>query len=358
MQKRWVPLRDGRGENVFYSRTMQLLLHLGDEATTVQVSTRSTDAPGEALVLDRAAVLEATGWEVQDHGLCRGDVCRPAALGGTLTLAELAAVLGRPLALEVDGDEAVAVLGEPGGTTLRRGDVTPELSFTDADGRQVDVTRRGRRTVVVAWSTWCGCRYELPAWHDLAEELEPLGLDLVAVALDDDEDRVRHWTGKARLPPVLDPEHRLSDVFGVVNVPSTVWLDEDGRVAKPPTIAPGDDQFREFTEVEAERHHEALRQWVREGAVPPTGSDPEPDPEPDEDLGRARAERRLAAWLHRHGREEAARRHFEAAVNLAPLDFSICRSSMRKRGEDPFGEEFFALWEQWDKAGRPGYRPT
>ena len=331
---------------MFYSRTVQLLLHIGDASTRIEM--------GEDLSLDRPTVLEATGWEVKDHGLCRGDVCRPATLGEKVTLADLAEALGRPLALEVEGDDSVAVLGEPGGTTVRRGDLAPELRLTDADGGEVDLTRRGRRTVVVAWSTWCGCRYELPAWHALADELEPLGLDLVAVALDDDEERVRHWTGKADLPPVLDPDHRLSDVFGVVNVPSTVWLDEQGRVAKPPTIAPGDDQFKDFTEVEAERHHEALRQWVREGVVP----DGAAEDEPDEGLRRARAERRLAGWLHQQGREEAARRHFDAAVELAPLDFSIRRSSMRNRGEDPFGHEFFQLWEEWSAAGRPGYQPT
>lgn len=334
---------------MFYSRPVKLLLHLGDVSTHVEVTPSDDD-----LVLDRATVFEATGWEVQDYGLCRGDVCRPGKLGEALTLTELARALGRPLAVEVDRDESVAVLGEPGGTTVRRGDLAPELSLTDADGSRIDLTRRGRRTLVVAWSTWCGCRYELPAWHALADELEPLGLDLVAVALDDDEERVRHWTGKADLPPVLDPEHRLSDVFGVVNVPSTVWLDEEGRVAKPPTIAPGDDQFKDFTEVEADTHHEALRQWVREGVVPDTGA----AHEPDDELRLARTERRLAAWLHREGRDEAARRHFDAAVRLAPLDFSIRRASMRNRGEDPFGEEFFELWEQWSAAGRPGYQPT
>ena len=153
---------------------------------------------------------------------------------------------------------------------------------------------------------------------------------------------------------MLDPEHRLSDVFGVVNVPSTVWLDEAGRVAKPPTIAPGDDQFKDFTAVDSERHHEALRRWVREGVVP----DSRAGDEPDDAVRQARAERRLAAWLHRDGRDEAARRHFDAAVRLAPLDFSIRRSSMRNRGEDPFGQEFFELWEEWSAAGRPGYQPT
>jgi peroxiredoxin len=331
---------------------MRLLLLLGD-------STAGVDARlvGDDVVLDRAAVLAATGWEVKNHGLCRGDVCRPAALGETLTLAQLADLLGRPVAVETDAEPAVAVLGEPGGTTTRRGDQSPELWLHDADGADVDVTRRGRRTRVVAWATWCGCRYELPAWKELAGELEPLGLDLVAVALDDDTERVRHFTERAGLPAVLDPDHRLSDVFGVVNVPSTIWLDEEGRVAKPPTIAPGDDQFKEFTEVGAEQHHEALRAWMKGGEVPVESSSDD-SAAPDDDVRAARAERRLAAWLHAHDRPEAARRHYDAAVSLAPLDFSIHRSSMRHRGEDPFGEEFFELWEEWSAAGRPGYRPT
>jgi peroxiredoxin len=332
---------------------MRLLVLVGDAATEVE----ALGDDGE-IVLDRAAVLAATGWEAKDHGLCRGDVCRPAALGETLTLLQLADLLGRPVAVEVDAELAVAVLGEPGGTTTRRGDQSPELRLRDADGADVEVTRRGRRTLVVAWSTWCGCRYELPAWKDLAGELEPLGLDLVAVALDDDTERVKHFTTKAGLPAVLDPDHRLSDVFGVVNVPSTIWLDEDGRVAKPPTIAPGDDQFKEYTEVGAEQHHEALRAWMKGGEVPAESAASADDDVPDDDVRAARAERRLAAWLHAHDRPEAARRHYDAAVSLAPLDFSIRRSSMRHRGENPFGEEFFELWEEWSAAGRPGYRPT
>src|SRR6476469_313326 len=63
-------------KNVFYSCGMPLLLHIED--TAAEITGELVDGQ---VALDRDAVLAATGWEVKDHGLCRGDVCRPAALG-------------------------------------------------------------------------------------------------------------------------------------------------------------------------------------------------------------------------------------------------------------------------------------
>jgi peroxiredoxin len=303
-----------------------------------------------------AAVQELTGWEVKPYGLCRGDVCNPARFdGGPVTLDALAAALHRPLAIEITAGEVIAVLGEPGGSTVAVGELAPDIELHDVDGAAIPLTGRGRKTAVVVWSTWCGCRYELPSWQQLANELAADGLDLVTVALDDDVDAVRKWSSRVDgLPVAIDPDHRVSDIFGVVNVPATVWLDEEGRLVKPPTIAPGDDQFAEYTEVESGTHHEALRQWVHGSAAPTAAPAEETDT-----VRMARAERRLAAWLHRNGHEGAAQRHFAAAIELAPLDFSIRRSSMPARGQDPFvGEEFMELWEQWSAAGRPGYQPT
>lgn len=317
---------------------------------TVLDGDRVTTVPSEGLVLTAAALHEATGWELKDVGLCSGDVCVPVRLTAPVSLAEVAVALGRPLAVEAE--LGVAVLGDAPGAVSGAGEVAAPLVLRDVDGAAVSVGGTGRKTAVVAWSTWCGCRYELPAWKQLADELKAHGLDIVTVALDEDAAAVLPWLQDG-LPTVMDPEHRVSDVFGVVNVPSTVWLDETGRVIKPPTIAPGDDQFLEFTQVAAGRHHDALRRWVRTGEVPAVTEAPD-DPE----LRTARAERRLAAWLHRNGHAEAAEEHFAAAVALAPLDFSIRRGSMPLRGQDPFGTEFFELWEQWNDAGRPGYQPT
>lgn len=337
---------------MFYLAAMTitpLVLLDGERTTTVDAVVQDG-----AVLLDAAAVLEATGWEPKPHGLCRGDVCVPVQLDpARVSLAQVADAFRRPLAVEVLDDQVVAVLGEAAGATVRAGDTAPDVVLPDVDGAPVSLTGSGRKTALVAWSTWCGCRYELPAWTALADELRAEGLDVVTVALDEDPEAVRPWAATTDLPTAVDLEHRMSDLFGVVNVPATVWLDENGTVVKPPTIAPGDDQFQEFTKVDAGLHHDALRAWVRTGAVPET-----PAVEDDEDLRVARTERRLAAWLHRHGATEAAERHFAVAVDKAPLDFSIVRASMPLRGQDPFGTEFFELWEEWNTAGRPGYVPT
>jgi hypothetical protein len=35
-------------------------------------------------------------------------------------------------------------------------------------------------------------------------------------------------------PSLLDPLHRMAELFGVVNIPSVVWIDEGGTVVRPP----------------------------------------------------------------------------------------------------------------------------
>ena len=145
--------------------------------------------------------------------------------------------------------------------------------------------------------------------------------------------------------------------YGITNVPSVVWVDEDDNVVKPPTIAPGDDQFVEYTKISSEQHHEALRRWVREDVLPASAKI-EPHERTDAEQ-QALAERRVAAHLQRNGDLEAAKRHLAAAQELAPWDWTVRRGGIAMTGGDPFlGEEFLAFWEQWDGSGRPGYTPT
>lgn len=185
------------------------------------------------------------------------------------------------------------------------------------------------------------------------------------MALDDSAEAIRPWVEESDPPVttmsvVLDADHAVAEAYGITNVPATVWLDEDGRVVKPPTITPGTNEFKDFTRIDAEEHHDALRRWVRDGTLPHQGAEDGGDgaptarpPTPEEQA--ARVERRLASWLARHGHATEAERHYAQAVELAPLDWTISRGSMPARGLDPFGQDFFELWQVWDDAGRPDY---
>jgi hypothetical protein len=228
------------------------------------------------------------------------------------------------------------------------------------DGRPVSFDDlSGRKRVLVTWASWCGCRHELGAWQQIQDGLGPLGLALFSVALDDDPEAARPWIAAAdpSYPVAVDTGFVTAERYGIVNVPSVVWVDEDDRVVKPPSIAPGDDQFRDWTQIDSAQHHEALRRWVRTGELPASAAD-EPDPRTDDEQ-RALAERRIAQWCLAHDRAAAAARHLAAARALAPWDWTIRRGGIALTGGDPFlGEEFLAFWQEWDAAGRPGYSPT
>ena len=321
---------------------------IDDGETTVRAR-----VDGDRLLVAADDLTAATGWTLKPEGLCQGDVCVPTKIGGDgwVDIAELAAAVGRVCA--VDAAEAMAVLG--GSPARETTTVAPDATVFDLDGNPVqlmDAAPEGKR-VLVTFSSWCGCRYELPAWKALQEEL---GVGMVAVAIDEELDAVRPWAEAANpsFPVLVDREGKLAEAYGIVNVPSVVWIDAADRVVLPPVIAPGDDQFEEFTQIASGAHHDALRRWVRDDQLPP---DPPPVMPRSEVELEALAERRLGIHLRRAGRQVAAERHMARAAELAPFDWTIRRGLMPLKGEDPFGEEFFAFWNEWEAAGRPAYEP-
>lgn len=303
---------------------------------------------------DEAALAEALGWTLKPEGLCREETCVPL-LGRSVTDA-----LG--LLVVHDADAGVAAVAPSAET--HRADVAegraPRLDLNDVDGQPVSFDDlSGHKRVLVTWASWCGCRHELAGWQKLQDELGDEGLRLFSVALDDDPEDSRPWieAGHPSYPVAVDTAHVTAERYGITNVPSVVWVDEDDRVVKPPTIAPGDDQFIDFTKIDSEQHHEALRRWVRSGELPASAS-VEVHERTDAEQ-QALAHRRVASYLQRRGDTEAARRHLATAQELAPWDWTVRRGGIAMTGGDPFlGDEFVAFWEDWDAQGRPGYTPT
>jgi peroxiredoxin len=318
--------------------------------------------------VDAADLSAATGWELKPSGLCRGEVCVPL-FGRRITsdgdesridLRAWAEALGL---LTASDEEASVVAVTPSAETHARDTadgLAPELRLNDVDGNPVAFEElSGHKRVLVTWASWCGCRHELGGWQKLQDELADEGLRLFSVALDADPEDSRPWIEAAgpTYPVAVDTAHVTAERYGITNVPSVVWVDEQDRIVKPPTIAPGDDQFRDYTKIDSEQHHDLLRAWVREGRLPES-ADAEPPTRTDAEQ-QALAERRVAAHLQRLGRTEAARDHLARAQELAPWDWTVRRGGIAMTGGDPFlGPEFLEFWQDWDAQGRPGYTST
>jgi hypothetical protein len=195
-------------------------------------------------------------------------------------------------------------------------------------------------------------------WQALYEELGPAGFVPVTVALDRSPDDARPFIEKAHPthPSLIDTEHRVAHLYGMINVPTVVFIDEAGRIARPNAMEYGTDMFKQFHGRESAPFLAAVRAWVLRGV-----SDVPPDqvakrgvpPTQNEEL--ARAEFALAWLLHKRGRVEAAERHFVRAGELSPNDWTIRRGSMPIRGKNPMGPEFFELFREWEANGKPSY---
>ena len=197
-------------------------------------------------------------------------------------------------------------------------------------------------------------------WQALHEELRGFDFTPITVALDQSPEDARPWIEAARPshPSLVDTRHVLADLYNVINVPTILWIDERARIVRPNDVAFGTDTFKHITGLESAKPLAALRAWVRGE----TGAVVEPEIRrlqrlPNDDDQQARAEFALGEWLFRHGRAEAAARHFARAGELAPHDFTIRRGTMPMRGIDPMGPDFRRMLGEWTAAGQPYYRP-
>jgi hypothetical protein len=79
----------------------------------------------------------------------------------------------------------------------------------------------------------------LPVWQALHEEISPLGVDIVTVALDVNPTHATPWIdiAKPTHPSLIDTAHVTAELYGFQNVPMAVWIDENGMFVRPPELA-------------------------------------------------------------------------------------------------------------------------
>ena len=78
--------------------------------------------------------------------------------------------------------------------------------------------------------------------------------------MDETVDDVRPWTDDITFPVLIDPEHLLTELYAISNVPTVVWIDENDHIVRPNGVAFSNDMFKDFTGVDSAPHLELVRQ--------------------------------------------------------------------------------------------------
>jgi hypothetical protein len=182
-------------------------------------------------------------------------------------------------------------------------------------------------------------------WQALYEELKDHGFVVIAVALDSREGDALPWieAAKPTYPCLIDRDHRLAELYGMVNVPQAVWIDERGTIVRPAEAAGAYEGFRRMDrqtrEVPADvaritadtkaAYLDAIRDWVRRGPASPHALSAEQArahaPQQTEDIARAHVMFRLGQFLLRQGQAAEADRWLAEASRLHPDSWAIWR---------------------------------
>ncbi len=146
--------------------------------------------------------------------------------------------LGLAVKLFLDSQAASNALPLPGAVTsaykFTSGTPAPNFQLQTPEGQTVSLSDfRGKQVVLNFWATWCPpCRSEMPDMQQLYDERQS---DLVVLAVDVQEAGapVRRFTDQLGLsfPVVLDTNGEVTQSFGVQSLPTSFFIDREGRVA-------------------------------------------------------------------------------------------------------------------------------
>ena len=215
-------------------------------------------------------------------------------------------------------------------------------------------------------------------WQALRNELHPKGLEVVTVSLEmsgPEASRPFIEAAKPEHPSLLDPAHQMDALFGVVNIPNVVWIDEHGMIVRPAEPGwPGSQPAMPASLVESitklvtaktaqqpagsgigqtdalrsgqdrDRYPDAIRDWVAKGAASEFVLSPEEvvarsQPRPMS-MSEGAAHFELANHLWRSGQSAPAIAHFNECHRLQPDNWTYKRQAWSTVSNDRDGGEF------------------
>ena len=284
-------------------------------------------------------------FELKPQGACCGAICIPINRDATagfvrqsdgheyFNLSKLARTLSEPVVAEAD--RGAFSFGEIPAvrTAMLETAVAPDFTLPDRTGKLVHLADfRGKKVLLVTWASWCGCKLDLAGWQMVYADLKDKNFEIVAAAEDTDGEKAAgQWydRAKATYTTLIDRDHVVSSLYHMVNVPTGVWIDEQGRVVRPPEVAYSRDVALLSIKVNGSDYVAGLRDWVDNGpeskyVMKPKELHNSLAAQPEE-LALADAHFKLATYFKEHNEAQLAQKHWQKAQALNPDSWNYHR---------------------------------
>ena len=112
--------------------------------------------------------------------------------------------------------------------------VAPSFTLPSRSGDIVSLQDlKGQVVMVNFWASWCGpCRQEMPLLDQMHKRYSALGFTLLGVNVEANTKDAERWLADTPVsfPILFDKESKVSAMYDVSAMPSTVFIDRKGNV--------------------------------------------------------------------------------------------------------------------------------
>jgi hypothetical protein len=202
----------------------------------------------------------------------------------------------------------------------------------------------------------------VPVWQSIYEELKSENFEIISVAQDTGGEEAAGYIfddANVSYTAIIDVNHQISSLYNLVNVPSGVWIDEQGTIMRinEGTYAKehmngawGTNDYvpivRDWVAKGADSEHVWDRSKVRESIIQRT-------PEAE----RAQPAFRLGGYYFTNDNDEKAEQYWTMAQELDPTSWNYLRQDLLYEEGGSAGPEWRARREKIEGAGGNYYAP-
>jgi len=112
--------------------------------------------------------------------------------------------------------------------------VAPGFTLPSRSGDSISLEQlKGQVVMLNFWASWCGpCRQEMPLLDQMHKRYSSLGFTLLGVNVEEDTTAAEKWLAQTPVtfPVLYDKDNKVSQLYQVDSMPSTVFIDRKGNV--------------------------------------------------------------------------------------------------------------------------------